>query len=245
MTTFEVVHQGQQSVDGWLRPSQAEGLWKYAQEVPAGGKIVEIGSYHGKSTVILASASLDDVEVYAIDPHAGNDRAPGEWEGTEEDGQSDHEAFLKNLATNGVDHKVNHVREFSQKALHLVPGDIEMLYVDGAHGYAPALSDIEDWGGRVVDGGVMAIHDCYTSFFVTLALARSLWFSQEWTYLGRASSMTFFRRTPPSGPGLVTNPLRQIVNVPWFFKNMVAKALDMGGLGVIGRPMMGPDGRLY
>ena len=50
--------------------------------------------------------------------------------------------------------RVRHVREFSQAALHdAVEGEIDLLYVDGAHRYGPARDDIASWGARVRPGG--------------------------------------------------------------------------------------------
>ncbi len=59
-------------------------------------------------------------------------------------------------ATSGV-----HVRP-SNEAHGEVEGDIDLLYIDGAHRYAPALDDIRTWGARVKPGGGY-IHDVYPS----------------------------------------------------------------------------------
>src|SRR5690349_2956533 len=44
-------------VEGWLTDAQARRLWDAARTVPAGGSVVEIGSYRGRSTVVLARAT--------------------------------------------------------------------------------------------------------------------------------------------------------------------------------------------
>jgi predicted O-methyltransferase YrrM len=243
MTTFAETHDRvQTAVEGWLHPSQARCLWDLGSTVGPGGTIVEIGSYQGKSTVMLAAASDPEATVYAIDPHAGNDRAPGEWEGSADDGQSDHDIFIANLESHGVRNKVEHVREFSQDAHPLVPGTFDVLYVDGAHGYKPACSDIDGWGSRVNEGGLMAIHDCYASFFVTLALIRLLWWSNQWTYVERHRSMTVYRKVAPENKP--SNLARQAANMPWFFKNMVAKAAGFAGLKPVEK-LLTPSGGMY
>src|SRR4029078_13066936 len=57
-------------VDGWLSVDQVTRLYGVATAVAPGGQVVEIGSFRGRSTIVLASAVPDGVEVVAIDPHA-------------------------------------------------------------------------------------------------------------------------------------------------------------------------------
>lgn len=245
MTTRDESVTSIERIEGWLRPAQAERLWDLASAVPSGGQIVEIGSYQGKSTVVLASAARDDVRVVAIDPHAGNDRGPGEWHGSADDGQADHEAFLANLRAGGVDQRVTHVREFSQRAHGLVDGTIDLLYIDGAHGYAPADDDISTWGARVVPGGAMAIHDVNTSLFVTAAVLRRLLISPEWTYEGKIRSMALYRRQPVAGTQRLTNAGRQLANIPWFIRNLAFRSAGAIGLGAIAARGEAPGGGFY
>ena len=42
------------------------------------GRIVEIGSFRGRSTIVLRRAAAPGVELVAIDPHGGGDRGPQE-----------------------------------------------------------------------------------------------------------------------------------------------------------------------
>lgn len=245
MIEFEDVEARIAGIEGWLRPEQARRLWELAAALPAGSSVVEIGSYQGKSTVVLGSAAAPGVTVHAIDPHAGNDRGPGEWHGDAADGQADHVAFRGNLAEAGVEDRIVHVREFSQDAHDAVVGPVHLLYVDGAHGYAPARSDLVGWGGRVVIGGTMAIHDVYTSVFVTLAVVRTLWFSRSWRYVGRIRSMSVYERVAPGEVRVLPNALAQVANVPWFAKNLVVKALAAVGLHRLARLGHGPGGGLY
>ncbi len=79
--SFESVLQRLDGVDGWLTEAQARALYGLAERCPSGGRIVEIGSFRGRSTIVLASAADPTIAVMAIDPHAGNDRGPQELEG--------------------------------------------------------------------------------------------------------------------------------------------------------------------
>jgi predicted O-methyltransferase YrrM len=229
-------------VDGWMSPDQGRRLAAAARRCPPAGRIVEIGSFRGRSTIVLAAASDPSVEVVAIDPHAGNDRGPQEIEGFEEAAATDHEVFLANLAAAGVADRVRHVRAFSDAAHPQVDDPVDVLYVDGAHRYGPALADITAWGRRVGDGGTLLIHDAFSSIGVTLAIVRGLTFGRRWRYVGRSRSLVEYRADLPALPGeRVRNAGRQLAQLPWFAKNVALKVALSLGLGRVlraaGRPV--------
>ncbi len=205
-------------IDGWLTDAQARRLWDAARGVPPEGQVVEIGSYRGRSTVVLARATR--APVVAIDPHAGNDRGPQEIEGYAAEAETDHEAFFANLERAGVRDRVRHVRRFSSEAHGAVEGEIELLYVDGAHRYGPARDDIRDWGARVKPHGTLLIHDGFSSVGVTLATLRLLLFSRNFRYAGRTGSLLAYRRERAA---LLPNVLRQLAELPWFARNLLLK----------------------
>jgi len=213
------------AVDGWMTDGQARLLWDSARRLAPGDRIVEIGSFRGRSTTVLALAAPGGVDIVAIDPHAGNDRGPQELSGFAAEAAVDHDVFHANLDRAGVGDRVRHVREFSHDALGAVDGDIELLYIDGAHRYRPALTDILTWGSRVRKGGTLLIHDSFSSVGVTLAILRALAFGFRFRYVGRVGSMTEYRCELVSGRGRVRNALRQLGELPWFMRNVVIKAL--------------------
>lgn len=239
-------------IEGWMTDGQAALLWSSAQSVGGGAsagvgrtpQIVEIGSYRGRSMTILATAAPDAASIVAIDPHAGNDRGPQQWEGTADEGQEDNDAFWANLAAAGVADRVRHVRAFSYEAHDHVDGPIDLLYVDGAHGYGPALDDLRTWGDRVTPGGVMLVHDCYSSIGVTLALLRTMTASGDWEYLGRTRSMGAWRRRSLTGAERLTNTGRQLVPLGWFARNVAVKAAIAGKVGPLAR-LLGSDGKTW
>jgi hypothetical protein len=213
-------------VEGWLSEGQARRLFERAATVPPAGRIVEIGSYRGRSAIVLARAVGDaGIEIVAIDPHAGNDRGPQEIHGSADEGQADHEAFVANLERAGVAGGVRHVRMPSQDALDAVEGPIDLLYVDGAHRLGPATEDIARWGARVRPGGSMLVHDSFSSIGVTLALLRLLALGGDFVYVGRERSLAEYRRvgTPLSPAERLRNAGRQLAQLPWFARNVVIK----------------------
>ncbi len=219
---FEAALEAMQGVEGWLTDAQARLLWNAARESGV-ARVVEIGSYHGRSAIVLARALAGKGEVVAIDPHAGNDRGPQEWEGSAAAGQADHERFLANLAQAGVADGVRHVRQPSARALGAVEGSVDVLYVDGSHRYAEALADVRGWGARVRPGGVLLVHDSFSSVGVTLALMRELMLGCEFAYEGRAGSLARYRREALEGRARVENAGRQLLQLGWFARNLLVK----------------------
>ena len=121
--------------------------------------------------------------------------------------------------------RVDHVRKMSDDAVGDVDGEIDLLYVDGAHRFGPARADIVDYGAKVSGGGVLLIHDSFSSIGVTLALMTTMFLSGEWRYVGRSQSMAEYRRERLGGVERVTNLLRQALQLPWFVRNVVIKVL--------------------
>jgi Methyltransferase domain len=222
--SFETALAAAEGVEGWLSDGQARRLFERAAGVPPAGRIVEIGSYRGRSAIVLANAAAG-AEVVAIDPHAGNDRGPQEIHGSASEGDADHHAFLANLARAGVADRIRHVRLPSQDALGSVEGPIDLLYVDGAHRLRPAIDDIARWGARVRPGGTMLVHDSFSSIGVTLALLRLLALGGDFVYVGRERSLAEYRRvgTPLSPGERLRNAARQLAQLPWFARNVLIK----------------------
>lgn len=231
-----------EGVDGWLTTGQATLLFNAATRVPSTGRIVEIGSFRGRSTIVLASAATPGAEIVAIDPHAGNDRGPNEIEGFVAEAQSDNEIFRANLDAAGVAGRVRHLRMFSDAALAELPGPVDVLYVDGAHRFGPARADIRDWGRRVVPGGTMLVHDSFSSVGVTLAILSELVFSNRFRYVGRSRSLAEFSADMPAGwlPRL-GNALRVAGALPWWAKNLAVKAIIALRLGPVVRLLIRRD----
>jgi predicted O-methyltransferase YrrM len=223
--TFDEVFSSITSVQGWMTRAQAQRLWDAAKRLPRGGRIVEIGSYHGRSAIVLSSAAVPGTPVFAIDPHGGNDRGPQQIEGEFEDGQRDHEIFMANLRAAGVVDRVTHIRKPSQDATGDIPGLLDVVYIDGAHRYAPAKADIGRWGAKVASGGTLLIHDSFSSIGVTLALLASLVFGKDFRYVGRSGTMTEYRRETLDTRGRVLSAARQLAQLPYFVRNVIFKVL--------------------
>jgi predicted O-methyltransferase YrrM len=234
-----------EGVEGWFSPEQVARLVERAAAVPPSGRIVEIGSFRGRSMIAIARSAPEGTEIVAIDPHAGNDRGPQEIEGFEDEAAIDSKVFLTNLERAGVRDRVTYVRKFSHDALDDVPGPIDLLHIDGAHRFGPARDDIRRWGARVAPGGSMLIHDAFSSVGVTAAIAAELVVTGGWRYAGRSRSLAEYRREPLTTWGArLADAGRQLAQVPWFARNLAIKALVVVRLGKVAR-LLGHDGETW
>ena len=238
MSTFDDAWSAVVDVEGWMTRGQGAALDEAARRAPEGGTIVEIGSFQGRSTIVLAKAAPPNAAVIAIDPHAGNDRGPQQYHGFAEAADADHAAFTANLAAAGVADRVTHLRMFSDAALSEIAGPIDVLYIDGAHRYGPARADIRNWGSRLADGGTMLIHDSFSSIGVTLAILRELLLGRRLRYVGRSRSLAIYR-ADLEGRSIV-NAARQLTQLPWFVKNVMLKVALTLGLGKLARRLGRP-----
>jgi hypothetical protein len=221
------VATGAPAVAGWLTDAQAARLAARGAAA-AGGTVVEIGSFRGRSTIVLARAAGS---VIAIDPHEGSDRGPQEISADAARGEDDHAAFLANLEAAGVLHLVRHVRLPSGDALGEVAGPVALLYVDGAHRFSPARDDIARWGARVAPGGAMLVHDAFSSIGVTAALLLECALGGSWRYACRTGSLAEYERAPAplTGAERARNAARQLAELPWFARNVLFKLLVTAG----------------
>jgi len=159
---LEEAWQKTRRVPGYLGEHEARFLGILAACAPAEGAIVEIGSFKGKSTVMLASvaAHYGLGPVVAIDPH----NAPCATDPRIAAGSSTFEEFLVSVRTAGLAVHVETHRAFSRDVAKGWNQPIRLLWIDGDHTFRGAKEDFDLFTAHLVNGGVVALHDVLNSF---------------------------------------------------------------------------------
>jgi predicted O-methyltransferase YrrM len=147
------------NVAGFLTEPEGRFLGMAAACTPASGDIVEIGSFKGKSTVMLAKIAkhYGMNPIAAIDPHNFNN--PQLHVHRTSPGATSFDEFLKNLAEAGVADLVAPHRQYSTKVASSWNRPIRLLWIDGDHSYKGAKEDFDGFFGHLQPGGIVAFHD--------------------------------------------------------------------------------------
>lgn len=148
-------------VRGFLLPGDVEFLWDLGASLPSGGRHVEIGSWMGLSSIVLANALLAhlnfDARIHCIDT----------WEGSREHQgmpEVEHGAlfdtFLANVRRARVQHFIRPLRgDSARMAANFDDASLDSIFIDGDHSYAGCRRDLEAWLPKLKPGGRIAGHD--------------------------------------------------------------------------------------
>ncbi|MER7399978.1 class I SAM-dependent methyltransferase [Streptomyces sp. NPDC000151] len=149
-----------------------EGLALYAAAVEAGAlglPLVEIGTYCGRSTLLLADAArATGVTAVTVDHHRGSEEQQPGWEyhDTEvvdpEVGRMDTlPTFRRTLHAAGLEEHVLALVGRSPQAAALWRAPAGLVFIDGGHTDEHATADYEGWAPHVAPGGLLVIHDVF------------------------------------------------------------------------------------
>lgn len=142
MLTFEEIYATLPST-GWLYESEARLLWESINSTQ--GDILEVGSYHGRSTVLLAATGR---AVHAVDPFDN-------FDSDDPTGDSTYKKFMDNVFHSRC---LMNVHLHRKKVEEWFPTTrFGFAYLDGDHTYEGTLLQIE----KATDVGakVCCIHD--------------------------------------------------------------------------------------
>jgi len=152
-------------IDGWLSINEAIELYNMAESLPMNSPVVvEIGSWLGKSTLVLAKGlkNKHSPKLYCIDPfNADGDDPSAVIYAKRMDSIeiSLAEKFIHNMKKNHVFGIVETLQGYSYDFVNGFSKTIDLLFIDGNHEYEAVLRDFLDWSSLVKPQGIIAFHD--------------------------------------------------------------------------------------
>ncbi|MFK4689587.1 class I SAM-dependent methyltransferase [Streptomyces pristinaespiralis] len=149
-----------------------EGLALYAAAAEAGAlglPLLEVGTYCGRSTILLADAARDaGTVVVTVDHHRGSEEQQPGWDYHDpetvdpEVGLMDTlPTFRRTLHKAGLEEHVVAVVGRSPQVAKVWGGKAGLVFIDGGHTDEHATNDYEGWAPHVADGGLLVIHDVF------------------------------------------------------------------------------------
>jgi MMP 1-O-methyltransferase len=156
-------------VTGFMPADEGRALYDTAVRYLDGGVGVEIGTYCGKSTVLLgAAAQQTGAVVYTVDHHHGSEEHQPGWEY--------HDSSMVDPVTGRFDTlpTMRHTLDAADLDDHLVAivgkspvvargwrMPLRLLFIDGGHTEEAAQRDFDGWARWVEPGGALVIHDVF------------------------------------------------------------------------------------
>ncbi|MFZ1177950.1 MAG: class I SAM-dependent methyltransferase [Mycobacterium sp.] len=158
-----------EQVRGFMPADEGRALYDAALRYLNGGVGVEIGTYCGKSTLLLGAAARQTASVLCtIDHHHGSEehQAGCEYHDAslvdEVTGLFDTlPTFRRTLDAAGLDDHVVAIVGKSPIVARAWRSPLQFLFIDGGHSEAAATQDFDGWAKWVAVGGALVIHDVF------------------------------------------------------------------------------------
>ncbi|MFB7467187.1 class I SAM-dependent methyltransferase [Streptomyces sp. NPDC056224] len=149
-----------------------EGLALYEAAAAAGAlglPLLEVGTYCGRSTILLADAAREaGVSAITVDHHRGSEEQQPGWEYHDptvvdpEIGLMDTlPTFRRTLHRAGLEDQVIAIVGRSPQVAATWGGPLGLVFIDGGHTDEHATGDYEGWAPHVAPGGTLVIHDVF------------------------------------------------------------------------------------
>lgn len=160
------------TIFGWM--SEEELTW-LAEHASTCNTIVEVGSYHGRSTVAMAANS--SAQIWAVDTWGGPVTAGAQIQVD----NADFQAFSNNTRLHP---NIHAVRNTSIAAAVNFTELADMIFLDASHAYEDVAADIAAWRLKARPGGILCGHDYGTwpgvgravdEQFPSISLTGSIW----------------------------------------------------------------------
>ena len=154
---------------GFMPTHEGDYLYSLARERLPCGPVLEVGTYCGKSAILLgAAARMVGGVVFTVDHHRGSEENQAGWEHHDTSvvdprtGRMDTLPFFRRaIEAAGLEDVVVAIIGESETVGRWWTTPLSMVFIDGGHGAEPAHRDYETWAPLVMASGILAIHDVF------------------------------------------------------------------------------------
>ncbi|MFI8260198.1 MULTISPECIES: class I SAM-dependent methyltransferase [unclassified Streptomyces] len=159
-----------EAAKGFMPVREGLALYEAAAAAAALGlPLLEVGTYCGRSTILLADAAREaGVAAITVDHHRGSEEQQPGWEYHDpsvvdpEIGLMDTlPTFRRTLHKAGLEEHVIAIVGRSPQVAAAWGGKLGFVFIDGGHTDEHAAGDYEGWAPHVAEGGTLAIHDVF------------------------------------------------------------------------------------
>lgn len=152
-------------IDGWFGVDEGAWIARQVKSLPMGAKILEVGSWHGRSSRFIADNLPEAAQVFCVDTFNGSSDEP-EMHGTAhyDSGDHAHQWWWCNLHEHILQGRVVPTRMHSANAAHTLKHlgmKFDLIFIDGDHSEEGIKTDVEAWLPVLKQGGLICGHDYY------------------------------------------------------------------------------------
>lgn len=150
-----------ESLSGHLRKREVQFL-ATLPFLSVKGDILEIGSFKGKSTIVLAKSAraAGHEKIYACDPLS----LSCSTDPTDATKEELPDIFYSNLQAYGVREQVEFFQMKSDKLAEIWNRPLKVLWIDGDHTYKGVMTDITLFEKHLKPGAIVCFHDVLHDF---------------------------------------------------------------------------------
>jgi predicted O-methyltransferase YrrM len=145
----KAIFQEVNKIEGWFTEYECLALRPYVQSIRKDGLLVELGTYHGRSTLFYRLTN-PDIRILTIDVCKQYNVA-----------QTIPKQIDPSVLMVG---NIFQVPGDSQEVVKLFRWPIDFLFIDTRHTYIDTLDTLMEWSRFVKPGGYIALHDYTTGF---------------------------------------------------------------------------------
>jgi len=148
-------------ITGWFSQDEAIAMQSLVKGLPPGARVAELGSFQGRSSVVIASVLPPDGILYCVDHFEGSPEHKGGDFKLEYLGVN----FINNIKKFQVDDQIRVLIMDTLEASERFVGEFfHLVFIDAAHDYEGVKADILQWYPKIKMKGFLICHDYCTGW---------------------------------------------------------------------------------